>query len=192
MIFPSLRLLENSDTGDAGMPLCDAARRKDIMAKLGNESINLDFAIPFEMNIDESSAYLARWLTDQSTHSKISFIGLLPASGLDNLISEAMGEPLGESLRLVVHLTTQILMSRENPTYRGTSIEDIRMMRDQAGCQILSVLDKRLKPRELETSPNKLTNSKGLFLLVLGMAMATRYVFTNVSMNFRLGLYFLC
>jgi hypothetical protein len=162
------------------------------MAELGNESINLDFPIPFEMNIDESSTYLARWLTDYSTHSKISLIGLLSTSEFSNLIREAVGEPLGESLRLMVHLTTQILVNSENAEYRGISLGDIRMMRDHAGCQILSALDERLKPQQLEISPNKPTNLKGLFLLVLGTAMATRYAFTNVSTKTKVESDLLC
>ncbi|KAH7394831.1 hypothetical protein BKA66DRAFT_285839 [Pyrenochaeta sp. MPI-SDFR-AT-0127] len=166
-----------------GMSLRDPARLRGLMAQLGNESINLDFQFPFEMNIDESSAYLARWLIDYSAHSKISLIGLLSTSEFSNLINDAVGEPLGESLRLMVHLTTQISGSSENTEYRGTPLGDIRMMRDHAGCQILSTLDERLKPQQLEISPNKLTNLKGLFLLVLGTAVATRYAFTNTPAN---------
>lgn len=162
------------------------------MAKLGNESINLDFPIPFEMNIDESSIYPARWLTDDSTHSKISLIGLFSTSEVSNLIHEAVGNSLGESLRLMVHLTTQILVNGEKTEYRGTSLGDVRMMRDHAGCQILSALDERLKPQQLEISPNKLTNLKGLFLLVLGTAMATRYAFINVSTKTKVESNLLC
>jgi hypothetical protein len=128
------------------MALPDPARLRGLMAELGNESIKLDFPLPFDMNIDESSTYLARWLTDDSTHSKISLIGLFSTSEISNLIHEAVGEPLGESLRLMVHLTTQILVNFRNIEYRGTSLGDLRMLRDHAGHEILSALDQRLKP----------------------------------------------
>jgi hypothetical protein len=175
-----------------GISLPDPAQLRGLMAELGNESINLEIAVPFEMNIDESSTYLARWLTDNSTHSKISLIGLFSTSEIGHLIHEAVGEPLGESLRLMVHLTTQILVNFQNTEYRGTSLGDLRMLRDHAGCKILSALDQRLKPQQLEISPNKLNNLKGLFLLVLGTAIGTRYAFTNVSSKMKVEPSLIC
>jgi hypothetical protein len=164
-----------------GNYVSDQGRIDHIINDLHDDDVQLDFHIPFALNVEAASSQLASWLSDDRAESKLSVVGVFSCSTDTSLLQNSLDPNLTKDLRLFVHLTTHLYTTGMQGGYQEYTDEEIRSVRDFVGNRLLLAFDTLLRPSELEATENKLSKLKSLFLLILGTTVGMRYTYPEVS-----------
>jgi hypothetical protein len=151
------------------------AQIQTIMQELFTEDVHLDFAVPFEMNVDAACKHLGHWLINSSGRSDFSIVGLFSSFRFIGMLQQNLGAQLGNNLRLLVYLTTFLFTGEDRSLFCETKKKVASMIRDWVGNAVLEMMDSKLKPAGIDSSRQKYETRQALFLLILGAIIAVRY-----------------
>ncbi|KAF2268786.1 hypothetical protein CC78DRAFT_540625 [Lojkania enalia] len=174
---------EDVNIFETDIPMSDAKRARHLAEEVIPHILKNTYGNPridrhslSETGIESSNACLVRNINqdnDSGLDSNLYYLITSPNSAY--LIHEATAVNLGINVSLL--LTTGIMIELYfEEGWESVPIEDLLKVRNYAACQVLSALEKCLKPRRLETSPSKLTYLKSLFIIIcitIGAAVST-------------------
>ncbi|KAJ4292398.1 hypothetical protein N0V90_009060 [Kalmusia sp. IMI 367209] len=105
---------------------------------------------------------------------------------MGNVLQQALGHEMCIYLRLLIFLTNNVLHHSTNARYHHFEREELEQIVQYIGKKFLIMLDRRLKPANLERSVSKLQNTQALFISVLGLSVSARLTKQNTEAFIRL------
>lgn len=146
-----------------------------ILEGLQCHDVHLDFKVPFAMNIKETAESLASWLTDDSSASSFSIVGLLSSSGFTKVLNQAFSEQISQDVRLLVQLTSHLFTDGIHAKFGNHTVKEIELVRDYVGRRVLVAANAFLAPQKLKVIRKEPRMLRGAFLLAFSIAVALGY-----------------
>ncbi|CAO1599567.1 hypothetical protein XANCAGTX0491_003289 [Xanthoria calcicola] len=141
------------------------------------EPTELRFDGDVQWDVHALSADFTTWMTDEDgLTTATSRVGILSDTEFQQILQQYLADDVCMHLRLLVKISTLLYNRQENPHPRLTPHQLIQM-RSTIGIRLLQSLEAALKRTALQAaSKDKL---EGLFLVVVGVIIATKYTSMN-------------
>jgi len=153
----------------------------------GNCKVDLGFPVPFQWDIQHISNCLSKWLVSDGQVDHFSVVGVMSSTEFSSVIANCLGKRLATAFKALIY-SASTLRSLLAPSQHA--LEELSLVTDYAGFQILHQLESHISPRKFKllSLPARL----GLFLVLTGSIIATKYYqeFVKVrKVSFNSGIY---
>ncbi|KAN0122932.1 hypothetical protein V8E51_001258 [Hyaloscypha variabilis] len=138
-------------------------------------SIELNFPLDFEWNLDSLSQHVSSWLGNPAK-SPTSKVGILCSTSFQRLIQAQVGSDLSHAFQQMLLASTTAYNQERDAETSQFSDEELQQITSVAGEYVLASLERRLTPAELEKNTGRLEYSQALFLILLGTILAVGYM----------------